>query len=185
MTDRQRAWKEKQAKSGKKSVTIMISKAAKDLIDKEKSKTGQTIAEIIEKALQGTYGNTQAQDILIGIAEDLKEAAELIETIAPHAVTSKKSIVASNGMEIQLPPREVDPNRDEIYRIIGEAEYKHVLFFQETATHLNYKKYKTLSGKDEWDEEQVEAVVRDIKANKQIYLVPQLYKFFFGDNQQE
>ena len=49
---------------------------------------------------------------------------------------------------------------------------------------LNDHKYKTLSGNKKWEDKEVEQILRDIEENKQIYLVPQLYKFFFDNNQQ-
>ena len=121
---------------------------------------------------------TQARAILIDISESLRDMAKQVENITPTVVTSRKAIVTSNGIEIQLPPREVDPCRNELYRIIGEGVHEEKDPF-EIADYLEDHKYKTLSGEDEWGSGQVEEAIRDIKQNKQIYLVPEIYKLFF------
>ena len=49
--ERQRKWKENQTTAGKRAVTVMLAPDIKDLIDKERKRTGETIAGIIEKAV--------------------------------------------------------------------------------------------------------------------------------------
>ncbi len=50
--DRQQKWKAKQTASGKKSVNVMISAEVKEMIDKEKAYTGDTISHIIEQSVR-------------------------------------------------------------------------------------------------------------------------------------
>jgi predicted secreted protein len=59
--DRQKKWKEKQKAHGKKSVTIMLDKYVKDLIDKERKRTGFSTASIIELAILNHLGLSSEQ----------------------------------------------------------------------------------------------------------------------------
>lgn len=52
---RQKKWKEKQASKGKKMVSVMLSERAKELIDRESKKTGETIASVIERAVENLF----------------------------------------------------------------------------------------------------------------------------------
>lgn len=54
--DRQKKWKEKQTAEGKKAVTVMLSERAKGLIDPERRKTRETIASVIERAVENLFG---------------------------------------------------------------------------------------------------------------------------------
>ena len=54
--DRQKKWKQRQAVEGKKAVTVMLSERAKGLIDRERSKTGETITSVIERAVGNLFG---------------------------------------------------------------------------------------------------------------------------------
>ena len=58
--ERQRKWKVKQAVEGKKSVTVMLDIGIKDLIDKERKRTGETIAGVIERAVSTILNSAPA-----------------------------------------------------------------------------------------------------------------------------
>jgi len=49
--ERQQKFREKQRSKGKKPVTVMLPEEVKELIDKEKERSGETIASIIERAV--------------------------------------------------------------------------------------------------------------------------------------
>jgi CO dehydrogenase/acetyl-CoA synthase epsilon subunit len=63
--DRQRKWKDKQASEGKKAVNVMLSAEIKEMIDKEKVETGETIGKIIERAIRNllAHGNRRKIEI--------------------------------------------------------------------------------------------------------------------------
>jgi ATP-dependent Lon protease len=61
MNDRHKAWKEKQAKIGKKAISTFVNSEVKDLIDRECKRTEKKVAEVIEKAVINTYTDTQVR----------------------------------------------------------------------------------------------------------------------------
>lgn len=54
-TDKKRvaAWRERQAKQGKKNISLVVSQEAYKILQAEKKKTGETHSAIIERALSG------------------------------------------------------------------------------------------------------------------------------------
>jgi hypothetical protein len=58
--ERQRKWKNNQTSAGKRAVTVMLAPDIKDLIDKERERTGETIAGVIERAVVNLFNPAQA-----------------------------------------------------------------------------------------------------------------------------
>jgi hypothetical protein len=54
--DRQWKRKERQSSDGKKAVSVMLSVRTKKLIDQERKKSGETIADVIERAVDKLFG---------------------------------------------------------------------------------------------------------------------------------
>jgi hypothetical protein len=54
--DRQQKLKKRQAADGKKAVTVRISAKTKKLIDQERKMTGETIADVIDRAVDKLFG---------------------------------------------------------------------------------------------------------------------------------
>jgi hypothetical protein len=110
--DRQNKWKQKQKSRGKKSVTVMLEKYAKDLIDEERKRTKLSTASIIEGAIIQYLGLSAAEieiskhgrqpvptEVLQEIANDLLGIVRKIERLSgikavpPGATITLKELI--------------------------------------------------------------------------------------------
>jgi len=156
----------------------MLPTRIKDLIDNECNKTGDTIAEVIEKAVINLLGSpADASNRFVvkessneprhlsraemqQLAGDLQRIVQRFQKLAGQkpAVTSNKFAV-TNEVSEQPEPQNCYPK--EIYRLVrllNNMEVSH----DEIALTLNKRKYKTLSGDSEWKLGDVEAVLNAI-----------------------
>lgn len=60
---RVKRWQEKQRAAGKRPVNVMIDQGAVDLIDQEQQTTGDTMSEVVERAIVQTYGSTEPEPV--------------------------------------------------------------------------------------------------------------------------
>jgi hypothetical protein len=177
-SERQRIWKKKQLANGLKAVTVMLPTPIKDRIDEECKETGDTIANVIEKAVinlldsPATVSNrsrvTESNDILRDlptedmqqIADDLKCIFHRFEKLAgmKTPVTSNKITVTNDRSER---PEQQNGYPKEIYRLVRLLHNMEVSH-DEIAVTLNKRKYKTLSGDNEWKLGDIKAVLDDI-----------------------
>lgn len=176
--ERQRKWKKKQMSNGLRAVTVMLPTLIKALIDKERKKTGATIAKVIERAVINLLGSpetastrsiaTSSNDVLKDlsteemqqITDDLKSIVHRFEKLADKKppVTSNPINVTNDGLET-LEQQDVYPK--EIYRLVRLLHNMEVSH-DEIAFTLNKRKYKTLSGDNEWKIGDIKAVLNDI-----------------------
>ena len=176
--ERQRKWKEKQVSIGLRAVTVMLPILVKDLIDKERKNTGETIAKVIERAVinllgsqktastqsNATASNNVLRDVssedMQRITDDLKRIVHQFETLADTkpSVTSNTTAVTNDGSE-KFERQDGYPN--EIYRLVRLLHNMEVSH-DEIASTLNKRKYKTLSGDTEWKLSDIKAVLDDI-----------------------
>lgn len=176
--ERQRKWKKKQLSNGLRAVTIMLPSFIKDLIDKECKETGDTIAKVIERAVSNLLSSPTTvanRSILTAsnagfrglppedmqqMAADLKSDVHRFEKLAgmKPSVTSNKITVTSDGSE---KPEQQNGYPKEIYRLVRLLHNMEVSH-DEIAFTLNKRKYKTLSGDDEWKLGDIEVVLNDI-----------------------
>jgi hypothetical protein len=176
--ERQRKWKQKQLSNGLRAVTILLPTRIKDLIDKECKKTGDTIAKVIEKAvinLLGSPATAANRSILTAsndglgelppedvqqMAADLRSTVHRIEEMGgiKPSVTSNKISVTSDGSQKSEQQNGYSKEIYRLVRLLHNMEVSH----DEIAFTLNKRKYKTLSGDDEWKLGDVETVLNDI-----------------------
>ena len=176
--ERQRKWKKKQLSNGLRAVTIMLPTLIKDLIDKECKETGDTIAQVIERAvinLLGSPATAANRSILTAsnavlrdlppedmqqIAGDLKSNVYRFEKPVgmKPSVTSNKITVTSDGSKKSEQQNGYPKEIYRLVRLLHNMEVSH----DEIAFTLNKRKYKTLSGDNEWKLGDVKAVLDDI-----------------------
>jgi len=176
--ERQRKWKKKQLSNGLRAVTIMLPTLIKDLIDKECKETGDTIAQIIERAvinLLGSPATAANRSILTAsnavlrdlppedmqqIAGDLKSNVYRFEKPVgmKPSVTSNKITVTSDGSKKSEQQNGYPKEIYRLVRLLHNMEVSH----DEIALTLNKRKYKTLSGDNEWKLGDIKAVLDDI-----------------------
>jgi hypothetical protein len=176
--ERQRKWKKKQVSKGLRAVTVMLPILVKDLIDKERKKTGETIAKVIERAVINLLGspetastrssvtasNNVSRDVstedMQRISHDLKRIVQRLEKLSDTepSVTSNTTAVTNDGSE-KFERQDGYPK--EIYRLVRLLHNMEVSH-DEIAFTLNKRKYKTLSGDSEWKLGDIKAVLDDI-----------------------
>jgi len=176
--ERQRKWKQKQLSNGLRAVTIMLPTLIKDLIDKECKETGDTIAKVIERAainLLGSPATAANRSILTAsndglgelppedvqqMAGDLRSTVHRFEEMGGMklSVTSNKITVTSDGSQ---KPEQQNGYPKEIYRLVRLLHNMEVSH-DEIAFTLNKRKYKTLSGDNEWTLGDIKTVLDDI-----------------------
>jgi hypothetical protein len=173
--ERQRKWKKKQLSNGLRAVTIMLPTLIKDLIDKECKETGDTIAQVIERSVINlldspataanrsilTASNAVLRDLppedMQQIAGDLKSNVYRFEKPAgmKPSVTSNKITVTSDGSKKSEQQNGYPKEIYRLVRLLHNMEVSH----DEIALTLNKRKYKTLSGDNEWKLGDIKAVL--------------------------
>lgn len=87
--ERIRRWRERNKMEGRKSVTIVVSKQAYHILNKEKEKTGDNYGTIIEKALMNMGRHTSLVGHVTSNVSDSYSSSGIVPTVA---VTPKKLI---------------------------------------------------------------------------------------------
>jgi len=84
--ERQKKYIQKQREAGKCSVTILLTRAAKDIVDREREKTGETLSEVLERSILNL--------------KNMVTSDASTEKVPPEKVTSDK-IVPKKAPDIQ------------------------------------------------------------------------------------
>ncbi len=176
-SERQRKWKKKQLSNGLRAVTIMLPTLIKDLIDEECKETGDTIAQVIERAVINLLGSpataanrsilTASNAVLRDLPEDMQQIAGDLKSNVYRfekpagmkpSVTSNKITVTSDGSKKSEQQNGYPKEIYRLVRLLHNMEVSH----DEIAVTLNKRKYKTLSGDNEWKLGDIKAVLDDI-----------------------
>ena len=176
-SERQRKWKKKQLSNGLRAVTIMLPTLIKDLIDEECKETGDTIAQVIERAvinLLGSPATAANRSILTASNAVLRDLPEDMQQIAGDLKSNVYQFEKPAGMKPSVTSNEITVTSDgskkseqqngypkEIYRLVRLLHNMEVSH-DELAVTLNKRKYKTLSGDNEWKLGDIKAVLDDI-----------------------
>ena len=176
--ERQKKWKQKQVSKGMRSVTLMLPAEIKALIDSKRKETGKTIAHIIETAVVNLLAspentspnplnhesyqslNELSTDKMQQIRDDLNAIAQRVEHMASLTsfVTGNTATVTNDA---RTPSNTKNPTAKEVYRLVRLLNNIEVSP-DEIALTLNKRKFKTLSGGDEWKVGDVHEVLKDI-----------------------
>jgi hypothetical protein len=175
--ERQRKWKKKQLSNGLRAVTIMLPTLIKDLIDEECKETGDTIAQVIERAainLLGSPATAANRSILTASNAVLRDLPEDMQQIDGDLKSNVYRFEKPAGMKPSVTSNEITVTSDgskkseqqngypkEIYRLVRLLHNMEVSH-DEIAVTLNKRKYKTLSGDNEWKIGDIKAVLDDI-----------------------
>jgi len=157
----------------------MLPAQIKDLIDRQREDTGETISKIIENAIVNllafpattSKGRPETQSSqhfkrlsandMQQIAADLKRILDRFEQTGEekHGVTSNPKPVTNDNAEESVKKEEASTR--EIYRLVRLLNNMEI-GLDEIAFTLNKRNYKTLSGGNEWKAKDVQAVLKDI-----------------------
>ena len=172
--------KEGRASEDKKTITIKVSAEIKELIDKERKLTGETISKIIERAVvnlrnadqrQSAYKTNQELQTnqLRKIANDLRQIVYQVDKIATKQTTDKFS--ALNFVVVaKKHPWQNHPQKDKIYKLV-KAMHRVGANLSMIASGLNIEGIKKSNKEDQWDTADVEVIIEEIRQESD-YLPP-------------
>lgn len=126
--ERQQRFRDKQKSAGKKPVTVMLPEEVKELIDKEKERTGETITSIIERAVSklldpvSSIGLDEIQDKKEAVYSDptLKKLYALIKTLESTGMTIGNIATALNISNRKHPDKDADWKAGDVKKILRE-----------------------------------------------------------------
>jgi len=136
--ERQRKWKVNQTSGGKRAVIVMVTPDIKDLIDKERRKTGETVAGVIEKAIVNFF-----------------------KPVPADSTNDKPSVTSNNIKDLII----AHPDWKKILAAIGRLNNTGAKA-STIASLLSNQNYKTFHGNNKWTEEDVKEIVDLIQKNK-------------------
>ena len=163
--------KEKNHSGSKKTITIRVSSDVKELINKERKLTGETITKIIERAiinLLNPHQKLQANQ-LQEIAKDLKVIVHKVDKIAK--AQSLDRIETLNVVVVgKKHPWQNHPQKEKIFKVV-RAMHRVGANLSMIATGLNLEGLKTGTRGAEWKASDVKRIVEEIKQESD-YLPP-------------
>ena len=163
--------KAKHPSENKKTLTIRVSSEVKELIDKERKLTGETITKIIERAvanLLNPHQELQARQ-LRGIAKDLRLIVHKVDKIA-----KEQSLDRTETLNVVVVgkkhPWQNHPKKEKIYKVV-RAMHRIGANLSMIASGLNLEGLKNSTGGGEWREADVKRIIEEIKQESD-YLPP-------------
>ncbi len=159
--ERQRRWQERQKAAGRKRLTVVLGKDAYAVIMKEKEKTGESIASIINSALmlmeKGTANNSRSAKKGIGVSDN--EGPELLGVsdnengLCDSSGDKNKDLDGGVSANDSMARKRVIKRIVAMIGVVGLSE-------SEVAERLNEEGVDTLNGFDAWDEDTVGMLYR-------------------------
>jgi hypothetical protein len=161
--ERYKKWRRKQSSLGRKPLTVILSRDARHKLDKERERTGDSIAKIIERALinLGTVASKSEQlndkptvaSQPLKVASKRLRAAPVSEAPADETWEFPNNLPMKNGLDLdlleQVKAGPGDPEREKIEATLKQLRAKG-LSFQNIADYMNQKDIPTMSGKGVW-----------------------------------
>jgi hypothetical protein len=174
--------KSKHGLEGRKSVTIRMSAELKHLLDTKRELTGETISEILEKAVANLFDANQIQPPdrthqelptrqLQEIANDLRKIAHKVDKFAA-AERSPKKTEALNVVVVgkKKLPWQNHPQKERIFQVV-RAMHRVGANLSMIASGLKLEGIKKSTRSGEWREADVKKIVEEIKREND-YLPP-------------
>jgi hypothetical protein len=172
--------KEKHGSEGMKSVTIRMSPELKNLLDTQRTLTGQTVTKILERAIANLSHSNQARSPssnnqemhtrqLKEIANDLRQIAHKVDKVvakrAPNKYDSLDVVVVGKRH-----PWQNHPQKEKIFQVV-RAMHRVGANLSMIASGLNFEglKKNTMSG--QWRETDLKKILEEIKRESD-YLPP-------------
>jgi len=172
--------KEGRASEDKKSITIKVSAEIKELIDKERKLSGETISKIIERAVVNLRNADQRQseyktnqelhtNQLRKIANDLRQIVYQVDKIATKQATDQFS--APDFVVVgRKHPWQNHPQKDKIYKLV-KAMHRVGANLSMIVSGLNIEGIKKSNKEDQWETADVEVIIEEIRQESD-YLPP-------------
>jgi hypothetical protein len=171
--ERYKKWRRKQSSLGRKPLTIILSRDARNKLDAERERTGDSIAKIIERLLMnlGTVASKpeQLNDKPTVASQPLKVASKRLRTApvseAPADETWKfpNNLPMQNGLDLDLLAKvQADPVDSEKQRKIELVLNLRTqgLSFQRIANYMNETGESTISGRGMWRQGAVNKILK-------------------------
>ena len=172
--------KNKHASEDKKAITIKVSAELKKLIDKERKLMGETITQIIERAVahlfnldqrQSPYSSNQELQTnqLREIANELRQIVHKVDKIATKQRSDK--FEALNVLVVSKKhPWQNHPQKEKIYKLV-RAMHRVGANSSMIVSGLNIEGIKNSAGDGEWKTKDVKKIIEEIKQESD-YLPP-------------
>jgi hypothetical protein len=172
--------KEKHSLEFKKTITVEVSGEIKELINKEKKMTGETIAQIIERAVANLLNSTKGQSAsnfipklqtkqLQKISNDLRLIAYKVEKIATRQSTDE--FKALNVFVVgKKHPWQNHPQKEKIFKLV-RAMHRVGANISMIASGLNIEGIKKNSSDSQWKATDVKTILDEIQKESD-YLAP-------------
>lgn len=172
--------KEKHYLEFKKTITVKVSGEIKELINNEKKMTGETIAQIIERAVANLLNSDQGQPAnnidpklqtkqLQKISNDLRIIAYKLENI-----DTRQSTDELKGLNVfvvsKKHPWQHHPQKGKIYKLV-RAMHRVGANISMIASGLNIEGIKKNSSDSQWKATDVKTIIEEIKKESD-YLPP-------------
>ena len=165
---------------GKKSITIKMSAELKNLLDKKRELTGETISKILERAVTNLFDSNQTQPPysnhqelhtrqLQEIANGLRQIAHKVDKLAAKRASKKRE--ALNVVVVgKKYPWQNHPKKEKIFQVV-RAMHRVGANFSMIASGLNLEGLKKSARSGAWKETDVKKIVEEIKRERD-YLPP-------------
>ena len=172
--------KERRASEDKKAITIRVSAELKELIDKERKSTGETIDKIIERAVanlrnadqrQSSYRTNQElhTNQLRKVANDLRQIVHQVDKIAAKQATDKFEVL--NFVVVgKKHPWQNHPQKEKIYKLV-KAMHRVGANLSMIVSGLNIEGIKKSNKEGQWETADVEMIIAEISQESD-YLPP-------------
>ena len=134
--DRTAKWRRKQKDAGKMPVTAIVSPATKQLLDRERSRTGETISQAIDRLLLERLQNVSLTPIPNITASNIKPPKPGKPPKPPEPILTKRDIL--------------DPAKEHIFDLIIELRGKG-LSWSMIGEELFDRGIMPLKGGQKWD----------------------------------
>jgi hypothetical protein len=174
--------KERHVSEDKKTVTIKVSAELKGLLDKERKLTGETITQIIERAVSNLQNSDQRKspynanqelhaNQLRKIANDLRQIVSKVDKIAAEQVPDKSE--ALNFVVVSKKhPWHNHPQKEKIYKLV-RAMHRVGANLSMIAYGLNLEGFKNSTADGEWKTTDVQKIVEEIRQERDY--IPPIY----------
>jgi hypothetical protein len=172
--------KEKKFPEAKKSITIKVSAELKKQIDDERKLTGQTITQIVERAVSNLFNSEQRASLsnadpelhtkqLREIANDIRLAVHKINKMAAKQPCHK--IDALNLVDVgSRQASKNDPQEERVYKLV-KAMHRVGADLRMIVSGLNIEGIKKSNQDGPWQTKDVEKIIEKIKQEND-YLPP-------------
>lgn len=159
-TDKERfkRWREKQKARGRKHISLILSLEATDKLNRERDRTGESIAQIINRLLLNLGEVASKQKIDVASKQELDVTSKRLPVASKRTETKAKSLIDPEILE-EVKADPIDPEKQRKIDMVIELRAQG-LSFQRIADYMSKQGETTLSGRGTWRQGAVGKILR-------------------------